>query len=403
MRWHAHEIGEVAQVNPKLASTDRPDLNDKVSFVPMASVSEETMSIVVHEERPFSEVSKGYTPFMRGDVLVAKITPCFENGKMALADNLPHDLGFGTTEFHVLRPSERVTGPYLFNLLRVPWLRTAGAMKMRGAAGQRRIPAEFIASVQIPLPPLAEQKRIAGILDAADALRAKRRQALAQLDTLLQSIFLDMFGDPVTNPLGWPVGRLEDYFGKTRAGTCCGPFGSALKKREYVEDGIAVWGIDNVRPNQFIQDRSLFITPAKFAQLRRYSVESGDILISRAGTVGRMCVAVPTVVHSIVGSNLIRLTLDPGAMSPVYFASLYTFCGDRLPGLRASGDKRSYSFLNTTRLKSLVVPLPPLDLQLRFAAIVESVDEQKGRQRAHLAELDTLFASLQSRAFRGDL
>ena len=76
---------------------------------------------------------------------------------------------------------------------------------MRGAAGQRRVPADFLASVQIPLPPLAEQKRIAGILDAADALRAKRREALAQLDTLLQSTFLDMFGDPVTNPKGWMV------------------------------------------------------------------------------------------------------------------------------------------------------------------------------------------------------
>ena len=257
--------------------------------------------------------------------------------------------------------------------------------------------------LQVPLPPLAEQKRIARILDAADALRAKRREALAQLDTLLQSTFLDMFGDPVTNPMGWRVGRLEDYFSKTRAGTCCGPFGSALKKREYVEDGIPVWGIDNVKPNQFIQDRSLFITPTKFAELRRYSVEPGDILISRAGTVGRMCVAARTVEQSIIGSNLIRLTLDPGAMSPVYFTSLYTFCGERLPGLRASGDNRSYSFLNTTKLKSLVVPLPPLDLQLRFAAFVESVEEQKGRQRAHLAELNTLFSSLQFRAFRGDL
>ena len=257
--------------------------------------------------------------------------------------------------------------------------------------------------LRIPLPPLSEQRRIARILDAAEALRAKSREALAQLDALLQSTFLDMFGDPVTNPLGWRVDRLEDHFGKTRAGTCCGPFGSALKKNEYVEDGIPVWGIDNVKPNQFIQEKSLFITPEKFAELRRYSVESGDILISRAGTVGRMCVAMPTVEQSIIGTNLIRLTLDPGTMLPVFFASLYTFCGERLPGLRASGDDKAYSFLNTTRLKSLVVPLPPLDLQHRFAAIVESVERQKTIQRAHLAELDNLFASLQSRAFKGDL
>ena len=116
-----------------------------------------------------------------------------------------------------------------------------------------------------------------------------------------------------------------------------------------------------------------------------------------------MCVAVPTVEQSIIGTNLIRLTLDPSVMLPVFFASLYTFCGERLPGLRASGDDRAYSFLNTTRLKSLVVPLPPLALQHRFATIVQSVEQQKTRQRAHLTELDTLFASLQSRAFRGEL
>ena len=310
--------------------------------------------------------------------------------------------GVCSTDIIPILPKDGVSRDYLFYFLRTPDSVNLAASRCTGVNLPRLSPKR-LASFRVPLPPLAEQKRIARILDAADALRAKRHEALAELDTLLRCTFLDMFGDPGTNPLGWRVGRLEKCFSKTRAGTCCGPFGSALKKREYVEDGIPVWGIDNVEPNQFIQDRSLFITPAKFAQLRRYSVESGDILISRAGTVGRMCVASPTVEQSIIGSNLIRLTLDPDAMSPVYFTSLYTFCGERLPGLRASGDSRSYSFLNTTRLRSLVVPLPPRDLQRRFAAFVESVEEQKASQRAHLAELDTLFASLQSRAFRGDL
>ena len=314
----------------------------------------------------------------------------------------PEFSGVCSTDIIPILPKDGVSRDYLFYFLRTPGAVNLATNRCSGANLPRLAPKQ-LASFQIPLPPLAEQKRIAGILDAADALRVKRLEALGQLDTLLQSTFLDMFGDPVVNPMGWHVGRLEDYFSETRAGTCCGPFGSALKKHEYVEDGIPVWGIDNVKPNQFIQERSLFITPAKFAQLRRYSVEPGDILISRAGTVGRMCVAVPTVEQSIIGSNLIRLALNPGGMLPVYFTCLYTFCGERLPGLKASGDDKSYSFLNTTRLKSLVVPLPPLDLQHRFAAIVESVEQQKASQRTHLAELDTLFASLQSRAFRGDI
>ena len=301
------------------------------------------------------------------------------------------EFAMGADGTKVLVPKMKSDTKYLYYALR--------AIEIPAAGYSRHY--KFLKETKIPFPPLAEQKRIAGILDAADALRAKRREALVQLDSLLQSTFLDMFGDPVTNPMGWHVARLEEYFSKTRAGTCCGPFGSALKRHEYVEDGIPVWGIDNVQPNQFTQERSLFVTPAKFARLRRYSVEPGDILISRAGTVGRMCVASPTVEKSIIGSNLIRLTLDAGAMLPVYFTCLYTFCGERLPGLRTSGDGKSYSFLNTTRLKSLVVPLPPLNLQHRFAAIVQSVEQQRARQRAHLAELDILFACLQSRAFRG--
>ena len=321
-------------------------------------------------------------------------------GKTAQA-RIGFDGGFGAF-CKVLRPGPDVDPHYFGHYFKTPSYRRV-VSKLASGANINNLKKEHLDNLQILLPPLAEQKRIAGILDAADALRAKRREAIAQLDTLLQSTFLDMFGDPVVNPMGWHVARLEDYFSKTRAGTCCGPFGSALKKHEYVEDGIPVWGIDNVKPNEFIQERSLFITPAKFARLRRYSVDPGDILISRAGTVGRMCVALPTVEQSIIGSNLIRLTLNPGAMLPVYFTCLYTFCGERLPGLRTSGDNKSYSFLNTTRLKSLVVPLPPLNLQHRFAAIVQSVEQQWASQRGHLAELDILFASLQARAFRGDL
>ncbi|MYD69505.1 MAG: restriction endonuclease subunit S [Acidobacteria bacterium] len=318
-------------------------------------------------------------------------------GKVALT---PRELCFSQDITAITPDPNLLDTSYLVHFLRT---KQPHLERLARGATIKGVTREAVANLAIPLPPLAEQERIAGILDAADALRARRREALNQFDALLQSTFLDMFGDPVTNPMRWRVGRLDNYFSKTRPGTCCGPFGSALKKREYVEDGIPVWGIDNVKPNQFVQERSLFITPTKFAQLRRYSVEPGDILISRAGTVGRMCVAVPTVEESIIGSNLIRLSLDQSAMLPVYFASLYTFCGERLPGLRASGDENAYSFLNTTRLKSLVVPLPPLDVQRRFAAIVESIREQRIRHRAHLAELDILFASLQSRAFRGDL
>ena len=110
-------IADVADVNPRLAADRKPAPNDLVSFVPMSAVSELSVSIEEPVDRPYSEVAKGYTAFQCGDVIVAKITPCFENGKMAFADNLPHQLGFGSTEFHVLRPKEQLCGRYLFQLL----------------------------------------------------------------------------------------------------------------------------------------------------------------------------------------------------------------------------------------------------------------------------------------------
>ena len=401
MRWYTHEIGEVAQVNPRLATADRPDLNDKVSFVPMASVSEETKSISVHEERSFFEVSKGYTPFMRGDVLVAKITPCFENGKMALADNLPHELGFGTTEFHVFRPSERVTGPYLFNILRVPWLRTAGAMKMRGAAGQRRVPADFFASVPIPIPPLAEQKRIAGILDAVDALRTKRREALVQLDTLLQSTFLDMFGDPVKS--GWTMVTVEALASRQNGAIRTGPFGSQLLHSEFVDKGIRVLGIDNAVANEFREGEPRFITAQKYEQLRRYTVRPRDVLITIMGTCGR-CALVPDGIGTAINTkHLCCITLDHGKCLPEFMHAYFLEHPIARRYLQRNAKGAIMSGLNMRIIKALPIPEAPLDLQHRFAAIVRSIERQKAKQRAHLAELDTLFASLQSQAFRGEL
>ncbi|RYZ78138.1 MAG: restriction endonuclease subunit S, partial [Proteobacteria bacterium] len=194
MTWQSVKLGDIAQLNPRFTGNAKPD--DIVSFVPMSSVSELTKSILREEERTFSEVSKGYTPFHSGDIILAKITPCFENGKLALA-NTSHHYAFGSTEFHVMRTdAEKLYNGYLFNYLKQPWIISEGSRKMTGSAGQRRVPRNFLESLEIPLPPLQEQKRIAAILDKADDLRKLRRDALQKLDDLTQAVFLEMFGDP---------------------------------------------------------------------------------------------------------------------------------------------------------------------------------------------------------------
>ena len=201
-------LQDVADLNPPLEP--RPVVDEEVSFLPMSAVDADSVDAIDTETRRYQEVSKGYTPFVTHDVLVAKITPCFENGKIAQAKPTCR-FGFGSTEFHVVRPhAGQLDSRFLVHFLRQDRVRKEGERKMTGSAGQRRVPQHFLADFQIPLPPLPEQRRIADILDRADALRAKRRAALAQLDTLTQSIFLEMFGDPAANPKKWTRAKLEE-------------------------------------------------------------------------------------------------------------------------------------------------------------------------------------------------
>ena len=255
--------------------------------------------------------------------------------------------------------------------------------------------------LQIPLPPLAEQKRIAGILDAADALRATRRESLAQLDILLQSTFLDLFGDPIGN--GWAMATVKDVASNEKGAIRTGPFGSQLLHSEFVDKGTRVLGIDNAAANEFRKGEPRFITPQKYEHLRRYTVRPGDVLITIMGTCGRCAVVPDDIGMAINTKHLCCITLDrekclPGFMHAYFLRHLIA-----RRYLERSAKGAIMSGLNMGIIKALPIPVPPLDLQHRFATIVESIEQQKASQRAHFAELDILFASLQSRAFRGDL
>ena len=256
-----------------------------------------------------------------------------------------------------------------------------------------------VARLQIPLPPLAEQKRIAGILDAADALRAKRREALAQLDNLIQSTFLDTFGDPVTNPIGWEMTTLPAISTKFTDG----PFGSNLKSSHYVEDGVRVIRLQNIGVGEMLDDDLVFISDEHFASLPRNFCKPGDVIIATLGEPNlRSCIVPKSLKKSLNKADCLLMRVDESKADKDYVCWLLNCPATvKMALMLVRGQTRGRISLG--RLKELRVCLPPLDLQRHFAAIAESVEQQKVSQRAHLAELDTLFAALQSRAFRGDL
>lgn len=266
----------------------------------------------------------------------------------------------------------------------------------RRAAGAvvKNLNTKLVRSVKVVLPPLEEQKRIAGILDAADRLRAKRRETLAELDTLLQSTFLELFGDPVTNPKGWEVKRIDEIFEVARGGSPR-PIQNYLTNSD---DGVNWIMIGDAEVNsRYITKTAKRINPSGLNKTR--FVHSGDFLLTNSMSYGRPYIL---KTNGCIHDGWLVLSPKDQDIHPDYFYSLLsTDALYREFTRRAAG--AVVKNLNTRLVRQVSVAVPPVELQHHFAAVVESIEKQKAKQRAHLAELDALFASLQSRAFNGEL
>lgn len=162
--WVWTRLGDITDINPKKKILDFND-DEEISFVPMKAVSDETGKIEEMEYEKYSKLKKGYTQFIEEDVLFAKITPCMENGKCAIAKNLKNDIGYGTTEFHVLRCYQGIINKLLHIFLRQESFRKEAKYNMTGSVGFQRVPVDFLKTALFPLPPLEEQKEIVRVLD----------------------------------------------------------------------------------------------------------------------------------------------------------------------------------------------------------------------------------------------
>lgn len=266
----------------------------------------------------------------------------------------------------------------------------------RVGGGQPNISQKIVRDLQIPLPPLAEQKRIAAILDAADGLRAKRSESLAQLDTLLQSAFLDMFGDPVTNPKGWKqveLSTLVDLADKINYGV--------VQPGDDFPGGMPLVRVGDFAGGSLDTSDMKYIDPEIEKKYKRSRLNGRELLVSCVGSIGLVC----KVSEAEEGFNVARAV----ARVPLKEEINRDFM---LHCLRSASVQRHFQketrtvsqpTLNISLVKTTPVIQPPTELQQRFATIVESVERQKTRMRAHLAALDALFVSLQSLAFSGNL
>ena len=262
---------------------------------------------------------------------------------------------------------------------------------------------KFLKETQIPLPPLPEQWRIAEILDKADALRAKRREALVQLDALLQSTFLDMFGNPVTNPMGWEMRSLGDLAVEKPNN---GIFRRNPEYSESLDSGLPVVWVEELFRGTRIDVSESRRLEANQTEIEKYGLLPGDLLFCRSSLkldgIAYNNVFLGEPEEALFECHLIRVSLRTDVVNPM-FLNLQLRSGPMRAVLKSKSKTATMTTIDQKALSSVEVVVPPVGLQNRFVAIVESIEQQKASQRAHLAELDTLFASLQYRAFRGEM
>ncbi len=391
--WEVRRLKRIARLNPSKSEVPLALRDGRAVFLPMERVGSDGR-FDASEVWPISDLWNGFTYFRRGDVIVAKITPCFENGKGACLENLPTALGFGSTEFHVIRPSEVIVSAYLYRVTTLSEFRRLGADEMTGAAGQKRVPVEFIANFPIPIPPLPEQTAIVRFLDWRERRIRRYIRAKQKLIKLLEEYKQALIHQAVTGqinvrtgqpypaykdsgvpwlgdvPEHWEVRKLRALFTKAGSGTT--PSG------EEFYGGDIPWVVtgdlnDSVLSNttRTVNARAL----ENFSALRLYPKDS--LIIAMYGaTIGKT--AILGVEACTNQACCVLAEPRKGALVRFIQSAVISAKGYLVRQGYGGGQPN----INSEIVHSLRIPVPPFEEQ---TAIVEYLDAQTAKIDAAVA------------------
>jgi type I restriction enzyme S subunit len=337
------------------------------------------------------------THLKSGDVLLARMPD-----PLGRACIFPGDSKAAVTvvDVCIIRPNPRDhDARWLMHCLNAPDCRNQIAGYATGTT-RTRISRGNLGKIRIPHPPLAEQRRIAKLLDSAEALQTQRRAALTQLDSLTQSIFIDLFGDPVTNPKGWPSTTLLGDVAETVSGITKGRKLNGEKVRE-----VPYLAVANV------QDRALYLDAIKSIEatekeIARHKLQPNDLVLTEGGDpdkLGRGTLwngELPECIHQ---NHIFRVRFKTDQIAPLFANWLISGPRGKRYFLKSAKQTTGIASINMKQLRGFPLLIPPLKLQHEFVGRVTAVEALKEVQQASLAELDALFATLQHRAFRGEL
>lgn len=353
-KYPIRSLSDCCEINPR-----RPLLNildsDLVSFVPMPSVNENGfLQDLVDEE--YGKVKKGFTYFENNDVLFAKITPCMENGKGAIAHLLTNGIGMGSTEFHVLRPIKNISNPYwLLCLTRMPVFRDMAAKNMSGTGGQKRVGSEYISNFKVGLPPIDLQVKFAELYKQADKSKF----------TGFKSQFIEMFGSCLN---------------KVEITSLCDVFidGDWIESRDQSDIGIRLIQTGNVGDGFFKDkdDKSRFINEETFVRLNCTEIIAGDVLVSRLpDPIGRACIIPDSIGKAITAVDCTIMRFK-NTLLPEFFIA-YTQTPDyqlQINEVSTGTTRRRVSRMNLGKIRIIC---PTIEEQKQFVEIAQQADKSK--------------------------
>lgn len=366
--------------------------NDEIVYIDIAAIDKDTKKItspsyILGKDAP----SRARQIIKTGDVLVSTVRPNLNSVALVTED---FNNATASTGYTVIRPLlDKLDSNYLFH-----WVKTSQfiseMVQQSSGASYPAVSDKIVLNSEIPLPPLPEQRRIAAILDKADELRQKRRQAIEKLDQLLQATFIDMFGDPVSNPKGWDKVALHNI--------CTQIVDCPHSTPEWTQEGIICLRTSNLTKGGWIWEDTRYISFSEYQErTKRSKIYEGDIILSREGTIG-IAAIVPENLQLSLGQRLVQLTPDSKRISSEFLLQvlLYDLDPIRISTLLVGSTSKH---INVKDLRALKVYIPPHDSQKKFSMLSKYINEQKIALKKSLVKLDDLFTSLQQRAFSGNL
>ena len=433
--WETAELVEICSINPSVDKSAISD-NQTVSFVPMPAVEAESGGINVSATRTFGEVKKGYTPFREGDVLFAKITPCMENGKMAVVPAVHNGLGFGSTEFHVLRAATDISPQYVYYFVSSRAFRQVAEHNMSGAVGQRRVTTPYLSACKLPVPPTAEQHRIVAKIEelfseldqGVASLKTAREQLKVYRQSLLKSAFegkltadwraahrdqletatalqqriarerqtryqqqlvdwqaAGQVGSKPKAPKPLPpltaeelaeLPELPEGWGWVKLGSLIDdPDYGTSKKCDYKTDGVGVLRIPNVASGK-VDVADLKFAKFSLDEIAAYQLAAGDLLMIRSNgsvsIVGKCALVSQQDTAYLYAGYLIRLRSLQRLVLPAYLAQLLSSHESRKQIEYKAKSTSGVNNINSGEIQSLVVPLCGLKEQELILAELES-------------------------------